>query len=76
MKSFKIKDRIFKLSDIKRFYTAVVIKSGYGDEVTEISFKWFDSEGKGRVEPIGFGIFIITKDEHKYQFLVLTQERS
>jgi len=74
MRSFKIKDMKFILDDIKRLYVAVIIKTGYRDETTEISLEWFESEGIGRVELVGFGIFVITKDKQKYQFLFKTRE--
>ena len=64
----------FFLSDIKRFYTAVVIKSGYEDETTEVSLEWFESEGRGRVELLYYGIFITTKDGKKHQFLFKTRD--
>jgi hypothetical protein len=69
MKSIVIENRTFRLQDIKRLYPAVLVKTGYGDEVTEMSLEWIDNEGKGKVEIAGYGIFILTKENKKEAFL-------
>jgi hypothetical protein len=74
MKSFEIENKKFNLDNIKQFYVASIVKTGYKDETTEVSLDWYESEGKGRVELVGFGIIIITKDKNRHQFLFKTKD--
>jgi hypothetical protein len=73
MKSFIIKDIEFALDAIEQFYIAVIVKTGYKNETTEVSLKWFESEAKGRVEFVAFCITIVTKSKKRYQFLFKTR---
>jgi hypothetical protein len=65
----KIEDMEFDSKDIKRLYPAVLVKTGYKDETTEVSLEWIDVEAKDRVEVVNYGIFIILQNEKKYSFL-------
>jgi len=73
-KKFRVKDREFILDDVERFYIAVVIKSGYGDETTEISLEWFDNGGSSKVDLVGFGIFVTPKGGENERFLFKSRE--
>ena len=68
MKKIVIEEKEFYLKDIKQLYPAVLVKTGYKDETTEMSLEWLDLEAKGRVEVAGYGLFILTKKDKKYSF--------
>ena len=69
MNQLTINDKTFNLKDIKQLYPAVVVKTGHGDETTEVSLEWIDIEAKGRVEIVGYGLFIRIGEEEKHSFL-------
>jgi len=75
MKKLTIEDKTFNLKDIKQLYPAVLVLTGDGDETTEMSLKWIDSESKGRVEIVGYGLFIVVSDEEKYSFIYDSREK-
>jgi hypothetical protein len=74
MKKLTIKDKIFNIKDIKQLYPAVLVKTGYGDETTEMSLEWIDNESKGRVNVVGYGVFIVISDNQKYSFIYKSRE--
>jgi len=74
MKQITIEDKTFKLKDIKQLYPAVLVKTGHGDETTEMSLEWIDIESKGRVEIAGYGLFIRINEDEKYSFIYETRE--
>jgi hypothetical protein len=74
MKKLTIENKTFNLKDIKQLYPAVLVKTGYKDEVTEMSLEWIESEAKGRVEVAGYGIFILIDKEEKHSFLYKSRE--
>ena len=65
----KIGNSIFKLEDIKKLYPAALVKTGYRDELTEVSLEWIDTEAKNKVEIDSYGIFIILKNQQKFSFI-------
>jgi len=69
MSKITIEEKTFNLKDIKQLYPAVLVKTGYEDETTEMSLEWIDIESKGRVEVAGYGIFIVVSDEEKHSFI-------
>lgn len=69
MKQITINNKTFNLKDIKQLYPAVLVKTGYKNEVAEMSLEWIDIESKGRVEIEGYGIFVRISEEEKYSFL-------
>jgi hypothetical protein len=73
MKKLTIENKEFSLKDIKQLYPAVLVKTGYKEETTEMSLEWIDTEAKGRVEIAGYGLFI-SINEDKYSFLYDTRE--
>ena len=64
-----IQDKTIDSSNIRKLYPAALVKTGHGDEVTEISLEWLDTESNDEVEIAGYGIFVTTKDKKKYSFL-------
>jgi hypothetical protein len=74
MKQIIIEDKRFKLKDIKQLYPAVLVKTGEGKETTEMSLEWIDIESRGRVDIVGYGIFIRISDEEKHAFIYKTRE--
>ncbi|SFV53604.1 Phosphomannomutase [hydrothermal vent metagenome] len=51
-----------------------MVKTGYKNEVAEMSLEWIDIEAKGRVEIDGYGIFIRIGEEEKHSFLYSSRE--
>ncbi len=74
MKKLTIEDKTFNLKDIKQLYPAVLVKTGYEDETTEMSLEWIDTESKGRVEIAGYGLFIVIDEKTKHSFVFKTRE--
>jgi len=74
MKKLTIEDKTFTLKDIKQLYPAAVVKTGYEDETTEMSMEWIDTESKGRVEIVGYGLFVVINEEEKYSFIFKNRE--
>ncbi len=70
----RIKNKEFDTVDITQLYPAAVIKTGYEDETTQVSLEWLDVEAKGKVDVVGFGIFIHLGEEEKYSFIFDTKE--
>jgi len=69
-----IEDREFNTENIKRLYPAGLVKTGYRDETTEVSLEWLDVEAKGKVDIIGYAIFIILTNKEKYKFFYKDME--
>jgi len=69
-----IEDKQFDTKDITQLYPAAVIKTGYEDETTQVSLEWIEMESKGKVEIVGYGLFIILQEEEKYSFMFDTKE--
>ena len=63
-----IEDKQFDTKEITQLYPAVIIKTGYEDETTQVSLEWIEVEGKDKVEVVGYGLFVILKDEEKHAF--------
>ena len=69
-----IEDKKFDSKEITQLYPAAVVKTGYEDETTQVSLEWLDVEAKGKVEVVGFGIFIHLGEEEKHTFMFDTKE--
>ncbi|RLA63356.1 MAG: phosphomannomutase, partial [Epsilonproteobacteria bacterium] len=63
-----IEDKQFDTKDITQLYPAAVVKTGHEDETTQVSLEWIDSEAKGKVEIVGYGLFINLAEEEKHSF--------
>ncbi len=70
-----IKEKQFDTAKITQLYPAAVVKTGYEDETTQVSLEWLDVEAKGKVEVVGFGIFIHLGEEEKHTFMFDTKEK-
>lgn len=69
-----IKEKQFDTAKITQLYPAAVVKTGFEDETTQVSLEWLDVEAKGKVEVVGFGIFIHLGEEEKHTFIFDTKE--
>ena len=69
-----IEDKQFDTKDITQLYPAAVVKTGHEDETTQMSLEWIDLESKGKVEIVGYGVFLNLGDEEKYSFVFDTRE--
>ncbi len=69
-----IKEKQFDTAKITQLYPAAVVKTGFEDETTQVSLEWLDVEAKGKVEVVGFGIFIHLGEEEKHTFMFDTKE--
>ena len=69
-----IEEKQFDTKEITQLYPAVVIKTGYEDETTQVSLEWIEVEGKGKVEVVGYGVFVNLGEEEKYSFIFDTRE--
>ncbi len=69
-----IKDQEFDTAKITQLYPAAVVKTGYEDETTQVSLEWLDVEAKGKVELVGYGIFIHLSEDEKHTFMFDTKE--
>lgn len=71
----KIENRDINLSNIKQLYPAGIVKTGYEDETTQVSLEWLEIEAKGKVEVVGFKIFVELKNSEKFSFFYDTKEQ-
>lgn len=69
-----IEDKQFDTAKITQLYPAAVVKTGHEDETTQVSLEWLDVEAKGKVEVVGFGIFVNLREDEKYSFIFDTKE--
>ncbi|MEN8726616.1 MAG: phosphomannomutase [Sulfurovum sp.] len=69
-----IEDKQFDTAKITQLYPAAVVKTGYEDETTQVSLEWLDVEAKGKVEVVGFGIFVNLGEDEKYSFMFDSKE--
>jgi hypothetical protein len=73
MSQIKIQDKVFQLSDIKRLYPAALVATGDGDEVTQISLEWLDTQ-EGGIEAVSFAIFLHLNDGSIESFTYKSRE--
>jgi len=69
-----IQGQTFETKKITQLYPAAVVKTGYKEETTQVSLEWFEAESKGKVEVVGFGIFLYLGEKEKYAFIFDTRE--
>jgi len=69
-----IEDKQFDTKDITQLYPAAVVKTGHEDETTQVSLEWIEVEAKGKVEIVGYGLFINLGEEEKHSFMFDTKE--
>ena len=64
-----IENQDFDTSDITQLYPAAMIKTGYNEEVTQISLEWVDmQEGNKDVTVVNYAIFIHKRDRSVASF--------
>lgn len=64
-----IENQEFDTDDITQLYPAAMIKTGYNDEVTQISLEWVDmQEGNADVTVVNYAIFIHKRDRSVTSF--------
>lgn len=69
-----IQEKQFNTAKITQLYPAAVIKTGFEEETTQVSLEWLDVEAQGKVEVVGFGIFVHLGEEEKHAFMFDTKE--
>lgn len=69
-----IEDKQFDTAKITQLYPAAVVKTGYEDETTQVSLEWLEIESKGKVEVVGFGLFVHLGEEERHSFIFDTKE--
>ncbi len=69
-----IEDKQFDTKNITQLYPACVIKTGYEEETTQVSLEWIEIESKGKVEIVGYGVFVNLGEEEKHSFIFDTRE--
>ncbi|HQR73901.1 MAG TPA: phosphomannomutase [Sulfurovum sp.] len=69
-----IENKQFDTATITQLYPAAVVKTGHKEETTQVSLEWIDSESKGRVEIVGYGVFVHLGEEEKHSFVFQTRE--
>ena len=69
-----IEDKQFDTAKITQLYPAAIVKTGYKDETTQVSLEWLEVESKGKVEVVGFGIFVNLGEDEKHAFVFDTRE--
>jgi len=69
-----IEERQFDTAQIKQLYPAAIVKTGFEEETTQVSLEWLDVESKGKVELVGYGIFVYDMHDERYSFLYPTKE--
>ena len=69
-----IQEKTFDTKEITQLYPAVVIKTGYEEETTQVSLEWLDVEAQGKVEVVGYGIFLHLGEENRHTFMFDSKE--
>lgn len=69
-----IEEKQFDTKEITQLYPAAVVKTGYEDETTQVSLEWIEVESKGKVEIVGYGIFVHLGEEEQHSFVFDTRE--
>ncbi len=69
-----IAEKQFDTKEITQLYPAAVIKTGYEDETTQTSLEWLDVEAQGKVEVVGYGIFVHLGEDERHSFVFETRE--
>jgi len=70
-----IEDKQFDTKEITQLYPACIIKTGFENETTQVSLEWIELESKGKVEIVGFGIFVNLGEDKKESFIFDTKEQ-
>ncbi len=68
-----IEDQKFDTKEITQLYPAAIVKTGYKDETTQVSIEWLEVEGNGKVEIVGYGLFVHLGEEKCHRFIYETK---
>jgi len=63
-----IQEKQFDTKEITQLYPAALVKTGFEDEVTQVSLEWLEDESKGRVEVAGYAIFVHLGETQQQRF--------
>ncbi len=69
-----IEDQTFDIHEISRLYPAAMVKTGNGDELTQISLEWVDTLKDEETEVVKYAIFIHTKNSAVSSFFYQNRE--
>jgi len=69
-----IQEKQFDTKEMTQLYPAAIIKTGHEEETTQVSLEWLETEAKGKVEVVGFGIFVYFGEEEHDSFMFETKE--
>ena len=64
----------FEKEEIRQLYPAAMIPTGHGDELTQISLEWYDTEDSG-IKAKKWAIFIHMSDKSVLPFYYPTREK-
>jgi hypothetical protein len=65
---FTIEKETFDMANVARLYPAAMVKTGEGEEMTQISLEWVDTLKNDEVEVAKYAIFIHTTDNAVHTF--------
>ncbi len=71
---FVIQNQTFDMRDVARLYPAAMVKTGEGDELTQISLEWVDTLATKEVAIAKYAIFIHTTDNAVSSFFYESRE--
>jgi len=74
MQHITIENQTVDVGEIKQLYPAVIIKTGYKEETTQVSLEWFDTQSKGMVELVEYAIFLELVSQKKHAFYYPNRE--
>lgn len=70
-----IQDAKFDARDISQLYYAALVLKENEEEPMQVSLTWLDKQEEGRVEVVGYGIFVhVLDDDEPYPFMYETRE--
>lgn len=69
-----IENKQFDTAKITQLYPAAVVKTGHENETTQVSLEWIEVEAQGKVEIVGYGLFVNLGENEKHTFMFNTRE--
>jgi hypothetical protein len=68
-----IQNQQFDTRQITQLYPAALIDTGCEGETAPMSLEWLDTESQGRVQVVGYGLFVHMGREEKHSFVYETR---
>lgn len=62
------------MDEVTQLYPAAMVKTGHGEETTQISLEWLDTQDPNKVEVVNYGIFFHLKDKSIHPFFYPDRE--